>query len=99
MIERINKITENQAKILESFEKRREQHIDWLIHHVGGVLQILIKSYKELISRISIYQNSKTKTHLNETLGQIESCRMFLIQLRVLSELDIPLAAIYISNP
>ena len=99
ILNKINEITVNQSKIIESFDIRRKEHINWLVHHVGGVLQTLIKCYQELISRITTYQNTRSKTDLNGILGQIESCRMFLIQLKVLAELDIPLAANYISNP
>lgn len=99
ILNKINEITANQAKIIESFEKRREEHIDWMIHHVGGVLQTLIESYQELIRRITTYQKTRSETDFNNIGEQIESCRMFLIQLKVLAEYDIPLAAIYISNP
>ena len=99
ILNKINEITTNQSKIIESFGKRREQHIDWLIHHVGGVLQTLIESYQELINRITTYQKTKSITNLKSILGEIHICEMYLIQLKVLAELDIPLAAIYISNP
>jgi hypothetical protein len=95
----IKKITKNQAKIIESLDHRRRKHIDWLIHHVGGVLQSLIECYNKLISKITAYQNSRSETDLNRILGEIEGCRMFLIQLKGLAERDIPLAAFYISEP
>jgi hypothetical protein len=95
----IKKITKNQAKIIESLDNRRRKHIDWLIHHVGGVLQSLIECYNKLISKITAYQNSRSETDLNRILGEIEGCRMFLIQLKGLAERDIPLAEFYISEP
>ena len=49
----INKITKNQAKIIESLDTRRRKHIDWLIHHVGGILHSLIECYQKLVSRIT----------------------------------------------
>jgi hypothetical protein len=78
-------------------DTRRRKHIDWLIHHIGGVLQSLIESYQKLVSRIITYQTTRSKTDLNSILAGIESCRMFLIQLKGLAERDIPLAAIYLS--
>ena len=99
ILNEINKITKNQAKIIESLDKRRIKHIDWVIHHVGGVLQSLIESYQKLVSRITTYQTTRSQTDLNRILGEIESCRMFLIQLKGLAERDIPLAAFYLSEP
>ena len=99
ILKEINKLTKNQAKIIESFDKTRRRHINWLIHHVGGVLQSLIESYQLLITRITTYQTTKSKINLNSILGQFETCRMFLIQLKALAERDIPLTAIYLSEP
>lgn len=99
IINQIHEITQNQAKIIESMDERRERHIDSFVHHVGGVLESLIESYQELISGITTYQKTRSETNLNSLIGKIESCRMFLIQLKVLAELDIPVAGIYFSNP
>jgi hypothetical protein len=99
ILKEINKITKNQANIIESLDKRRRKHIDWFIHHVGGVLQSLKETYQNLVSRITTYQNTRSEKDLNSILGEIEGCRMFLIQLRGLAERDIPLAAVYLSEP
>jgi hypothetical protein len=99
ILKEINKITKNQANIIESLDKRRRKHIDWLIYHVGGVLQSLIESYQKLISRITTYQTTRSKINIDSILGQIESCRMFLIQLKALADRDIPIAAGYLSDP
>ena len=70
-----------------------------MIHHVGGVLQSLIETYQKLVSRITTYQNTRSEKDLNSILGEIEGCRMFLIQLKGLADRDIPLAAVYLSEP
>jgi hypothetical protein len=99
ILNKINEITVNQATIIESLENRRRKHVDWLIHHIGGVLQSLIECYQKLVSRITAYQNTRSEAYLNRILGEIEGCRIFLIQLKGLAERDIPLASFYISEP
>lgn len=99
ILNKITEITKNQANIIESLDKRRRKHIDWLIHHVGGVLQSLIENYHKLITRITTYQNTRSQTDLNRIVGEIDSCKMFLIQLKALAERDIPVAAGYLSEP
>ena len=61
ILRKINEITENQAKIIESFDKRRIKHVDWFVHHVGGLLETLKKDSLELISRIQKYQTTKSE--------------------------------------
>jgi len=52
-----------------------------------------------LVNRITTYQTTRSETYLNRILGEIEVCRMFLIQLKALAERNIPLIAIYLSEP
>ena len=82
ILNKINEITENQAKIIESFDKRRIKHVDWFVHHVGGVLESLKENSRELISRIQKYQITKSEEDLPKIIAGINRCRMSLNQLR-----------------
>lgn len=81
----IIKITKNQAKIIESLDIRRRKNIDWLIHHVDGVLQ----SPYRMLSKVDKQNYNLSNYHIwnrsQHNTGEIEICRMFLIKLKWLA--------------
>lgn len=99
ILKKINEITENQAMIIESIDKRSQRHIHWFVKHVGGLLDILIKNYRELNKRLETHQTTRSEFDLNRVMGGIYICRNSLNNLRSLAERDIPIAAGYISDP
>jgi hypothetical protein len=99
ILNKINGITENQARIIESIDNRSHRHIHWFIRNVGNSLESLIENYRELNRRIETYQTNREELHLKRIMGGIRVCRLSQDQLAILAERDIPLVATYLSNP
>jgi len=87
-------------KVIRIFDIIGRARIDWLEHHVGGVLRSLRETYVELNDEVEIYRNNRSRQNLTAIVARAEGARRFrLPQLAALAERDIDMARDYISNP
>ncbi len=57
----INSVTLKQSEILDWWKIQRRKHVDWFVHHVGGVLKDVIKEYEEYLNKMETYQLDKSE--------------------------------------
>src|SRR4051794_9699470 len=78
IIHNMDEIVKQQSKILSVIEIRRRQIIGWFVHHVGGVLQSLEKSYQELYETVDQYHQDRSDLNLRKILAVAHTTRDLL---------------------
>jgi hypothetical protein len=95
-----NKITKDfEGSLLQILDRNRRRHIEWFVHHVGGLLNELKERNEILLEKISAYESNRLETTLKEIVGQSEWAERVLGHLINLTERDIEVCRYHLGNP
>jgi len=100
LVGRINELTFQQSKLINTMEMRRKNRISWFKHHSLGVLNSVKKQYQELSGAVDNYASNQN----SENARKIEIIADVSLEMSVphaqdlIVKRDLPIAAEYIEN-
>jgi hypothetical protein len=95
-----NNTNENfKSNILQILERNRIRHIEWFVHHIGGLLHELLERNEILLEKIKKYETNRSDIALREIVGQSNWADSILNHLISLAERDIEVCRYHLGNP